>query len=234
MTCEEFKKYLSDRDGSAARALNGELAAHTERCDHCRSLLVADEALEEAIRSGLKKVSITDRLLSRIEQDVRALEKSGKNGRRFLIEWKMAIPVMAMAALVLIIVLPMMGGIKNPEKLGRLAVNNHMKNMTMMFEADKVSDIPGWFAGRLDFPVDLPDLAGEGFRLLGGRKCSLGSKEVAYLFYDRNGERVSLFILNPAEIGFEVKKGLDYQLPVNNNSVRIWKDGSLVYVMVRT
>ena len=63
----------------------------------------------------------------------------------------------------------------------------------MQFQAAQVRDVTGWFRGKLDFEVTPPDLAQRGIEFLGGRKCTLGGKDVAYLLYNQAGKRYSPF-----------------------------------------
>jgi anti-sigma factor RsiW len=56
--------------------------------------------------------------------------------------------------------------------------------------------VENWFAGRLDFAVKLPRLAGA--TLVGGRLCSVAGRRVALVFYDHLGHRLSLFVMDAA------------------------------------
>jgi len=85
---------------------------------------------------------------------------------------------------------------------------------------------------RLAFEVAVPDLANRGLVLLGGRKCTLGGKDVAYLFYDRAGKCFSLFELNAGDVRIKFEDGQTYRYPVNDCIVEMWKEGSRIYILI--
>ncbi|MBI3814565.1 MAG: response regulator [Nitrospinae bacterium] len=103
----------------------------------------------------------------------------------------------------------------------------------MMFEIGDVKDVSLWFKDRLGYSVYLPHIDEPGLKLIGGRKCKLGGNEVAYLFYQKGGKRVSLYIVDSKKIKYEMEENKKYHFPFNECEVDIWKSGNAVYSMVR-
>ncbi len=101
----------------------------------------------------------------------------------------------------------------------------------MHFNAVDVNDIPAWFRGKLAFDVALPEFKGLNLELLGGRKCSLGREDAAYLFYAGDGKRYSLFVLDAADVKFDMEEGKIYRYPVRDCVVEMWKERNRVYVL---
>lgn len=228
MECHNFKKWLINKDILDERA---ETAArdHLRMCERCRKLYTMDAQIEAQIKEGLKEVEVPDGLLSRIEMDIQSTDK-GKMFTHFT--WKRVIPTLAVAALLFILFNPFAGGFKSIEEIGSLAVDNHLdKNMTMAFRAEEVKDVSRWFVDRLGFRVSNPNLEQQGFRFLGGRKCRLGGNDAAYLFYEKAGEKVSLFIIDPSDLNFNMGVRMS-KISFRGCDIKIWKEGDQVYAMV--
>ena len=231
MTCDELKGYLFDSENITGRIREG-IDIHCRTCPDCRSFFIADARLERLIRKSVQKVPVPKRLVRGIERDVKALEREENAGKRSQRIWKVLVPAFTAALLLFALSHPLTGSLSSPEKIARLAVGNHMENMKMMFRADGVNDITAWFEARLSYPVRLPGNLSAGYKITGGRKCSLGNKDVAYLFYNKNRKRASLFVIDPGDISFEMETNRTYRLPVEKNDVSLWKSNSAVYVLV--
>ncbi len=59
------------------------------------------------------------------------------------------------------------------------------------FASSDPDEVARWLAGRVDFGIWVPRLAGA--TLIGGRLCTLADRRAALSIYQRNGRRLSLF-----------------------------------------
>jgi anti-sigma factor RsiW len=110
---------------------------------------------------------------------------------------------------------------------------NHLDpDLTMAFRKEEVADVSGWFAKHLVFPIAVPDLSSQGFQLLGGRKCLVGHKEAAYLYYDKAGKKASVFVVNPADLDFNLEPGKTYRITEGDYQIQIWQENNLGYALV--
>ncbi len=86
-------------------------------------------------------------------------------------------------------------------------------------QTDNLEEVTKWFEGRLSFPVRPPDLSVKGAKLIGARLCHLKEKPVALLFYEKDGHRMSLYMIDSTDMKFtkgkDVSKG-DKEMYVRN------------------
>lgn len=100
------------------------------------------------------------------------------------------------------------------------------------------SEVAAWLGERLRFPVKLPLLARPGERLVGGRLSSVADGQAAYLLYERDGRRVSLFAfkgqptLMVPERPVAVEGTKFYASSIHGNTVVWWEDRELYYAAV--
>ena len=81
-----------------------------------------------------------------------------------------------------------------------------------------------WFEGKVPFAVDVPELAGTPFRLVGGRVVFLHGRPCAYLLVQKGAHRVSVFVFDAAvapRVG-----------AIDSMTVDTWRAHGLVYVAV--
>jgi anti-sigma factor RsiW len=141
---------------------------------------------------------------------------------------------LAMAAVILVIVLqPYFGQIKSFDQIGAFALAEHLSSdLEMTFKAQEVGDATGWFSERLGFQIAIPGLEEQGFQFVGGRECFLGKKKAAYLYYQKQGEKVSLFIINYRDLDFPLSRHKTYMVYDQGYEIKVWIRGKLCYALV--
>ncbi len=229
MDCKTFREWLTFRD-SVNTDLSEELQEHTQACAACHRLLIEAEKIDKALVEEFQRIEAPGRLRKSV-----AMIAEEKQRWSLPIPWpRLVIPSSALAglALLLLVYLPFSSDLTSIEKIARLAEKNHHAGFTMDFKAAAVGDVSGWFRGKLPFEVAMPDLSGRGLKLLGGRKCSIGSEEAAYLFYSKDGVPHSLFEIDAGDVHVEMLEDKVYRYPVGDCTVELWKSADKVFVLV--
>jgi anti-sigma factor RsiW len=96
-------------------------------------------------------------------------------------------------------------------------------------EASQQPFLTNWLSRRVGFTIEVPDLSGEGLKLLGGRLTPGERGPAAFLLYETNGgDRIGLFIARAAT---DVTLRLRY-IEERPASAVYWLDGGAAYALV--
>ncbi len=229
MNCTEFKAWLSTEDDHDHRA-DQEAEWHPSACIQCAKLYALDQKMEAKLAASFAEVDPPSSVLDKIRQDERYAELEEPGPAR---PWKMLAAFVATGLIMAVVFLkPFGGGIRSVAEIGSLAVANHLnEDLAMEFTTGQIGDVSAWFAERIGYPVRLPDM-GPGVVFLGGRPCILGYNKAAYLLYERAGRKLSVFVIHPQGLRFDVEAGRIYSLVSGNHTVNLWSENGLVYATV--
>ncbi len=121
--------------------------------------------------------------------------------------------------------------------LAALVLEDHLEEPPLTVRTPDPAELRRRLAGSLPFLVLTPPL-GQGWRLLGGRRCSLGGRPLAYSRWVGSGTWHSLFQFRPED--FDLPEGLagwtvDLAPPAVAGPpcrVRVWTDGANGFALV--
>lgn len=231
MNCRDFREWLAFRETRPDERIHQALE-HARSCADCATRLQVDDHLEQTVRQELARVNTPLRLRSGIELSLK--EPRRAHNLRGLGWRSLGLPAGALAGVLLVLFfwLPLGQDLSSIGRIASLAEQNHHAGYDMSFSAAEVTDITDWFSGKLDFDVVVPDLTDRGLNFLGGRKCTLGGREIAYLFYADKGKPYSLFEISAADVSAELVEGKTYRYPLEDCVVEIWKAAGRVYALV--
>ena len=200
MTCERLG------DPALSGYLDGELRAaerrwweeHLAHCPACRDELDRLRALSASLRRELPPTEPS----SAFREDLRRLLRSEPASRA---RPRLPRPRWAPAALAAGLVFAVGFGLGHRagsdgagDPIVAQVVAGHVRSLEVDHLVDVASSehhvVKPWFAGKLDFSPPVPDLAAEGFPLVGGRIDYLGGRQVAALVYQRGPHRINLMI----------------------------------------
>jgi len=118
------------------------------------------------------------------------------------------------------------------ERLAGEATSAHLRSLQGQHLTDVLSTdqhtVKPWFNGKIDLAPPVPDLAAQGFTLIGGRLDFLDGKPVAALVYRRRAHVINVFVgqglgAAPASPQLQIVQGFN---------VLRWRDGGLSLLAV--
>ena len=204
--------------------------AHIDVCAQCEKLHRMDLAMERCLSDAMTPISPPADLVSKIKQDLHSIPAKQK---KITLRWRLMAPALAVAVILLFFINSLMVPTRGVENLGLQALANHLDDQqSMAFRAGETNDVAGWFAKRIGFAAAPPKLCDDGLVLQGGRTCKLGLTDAAYLIYQKNGKKCSVFVINPADLNFKLEKDKKFSVKENDLDIKIWSESNLVYAMV--
>jgi anti-sigma factor RsiW len=228
--------------------LDGELSAketvdvqtHLDNCPECAVLYRNEKLFLDLVKESLPSAVAPCHL----EQKVKMALKTSGTGERLRRGLRLvAIPAMAMAALVLIGTTVFFSPERKPvPALVNAAVNTHQEYLNGNVPLDIASHDPVqvglWFEKRTDFPVSLGQDPVKNLRLLGGRLIEIEGKKAVFLAYEMGKHRLSLVMTAAQGVDlfgareFTVKESRFYQSTYHGFQALSWAQEGLAYVFV--
>ncbi len=195
MTCEEAELLLhalADNELDAGHARTVE--AHVASCRRCARMLDRIRALRAAMASADLRYTAPESLRRRIGA---ALPKPGPAPDRRTLLKGFALGTALSGALAASLAL-----VVTREDRDRLVLGEMVAAHVRSLQAAHLTDVPSsdqhtvkpWFNGRIDLSPPVPDLAAQGFLLLGGRLDYIDGRPVAALVYRRRRHVINLFV----------------------------------------
>ena len=231
MDCQEFKQWLNNQpllDGSAYQNAK----EHVNKCRACNTLYLSDTALETLLADGMAPRTPPPGIVTKVKRRI-ASESKVHRSIPHLLHWKISIPALAMATLVFVMLSSFSGQLGSIDDMVAHSIANHRDTETGPgFVAAHVPDMSAWIIDQLGFSGKLPDLKRLGLTLVGVRKCRLGRVSAAYLYCNSKDTRVSLFLINPKDMGFKLNPDRKYTVEGEKNTVTVWTEAGGVYAMV--
>ncbi len=229
MNCHEVRELLG---GDEAREITDKIDAavekHLKNCQSCRNFLELDQQLETIIREELQQVAVPERLRQKLQQNIKA---ESQNSKPAILWWSIA-PVMAMAAMLLIFLLPQSGAFASMDEVAQLAIAEHNSHLDKPCIKKIPKDLASWSKEQIGQPITLPTIPLTGLELVGIDKCTLGDCPTAHLRYRHEGKIFSVFVFPAKEARFALVQDRNYTLDLNKHQVTIWEANQQVYAMV--
>ena len=189
MNCQEAAPLLNAYlDGELDLVRTLEIEAHARECAPCAAVLKAQTQLAAAI-SATPYYRASPALRSRIESPAASA-------------WSRPAPWLAVAASVVLALLTI-GRWAPSAQIDQEIIQAHVRSLRAGHLVDVTAaggrTVRPWFAGKLDYALDVDDISGRGFALAGGRLDSLHGRTVAVLVYQRGTHVINVFVWPAAD-----------------------------------
>lgn len=200
------------------------IEAHVARCEGCREELDRLQAVRNLLRGEGVRHSAPDSLVTRIWTHSELAPKAANDNRWR--GWLGGGVVGALAASLAMVsfVTPATTGAINQD-----LVSSHVRSLQPGHLTDVQTTnqhiVKPWFNGRIDFAPPVPELAPQGFPLIGGRLDSIGGKTVAAIVYKRRLHTVNLYV-------WPEKDSSEQALVKDGFAIREWSRNGLRFAAV--
>jgi anti-sigma factor RsiW len=229
MACDLWRdKIGAYADGELSGSEMRSLGKHLPGCPSCTADLLAGVQLKHAVKAAGERYTPSTELRRRVQQGIGARDRQAR-------VWGWVPRLAATAAFAALAVAAFGGWIayQQAETFGELA-DLHVATLASSAPVDVVSTdrhtVKPWFAGKIPFTFNLPELANTSFVLEGGRISYLGQAPGAQLIFRDGNHRISVFIFQDrAESRLTPRESSSRQLTFN---VESWSLGGLRYFLI--
>ena len=229
MACDSWRgKIEAYADAELPTAEMRAMGAHLPACAACTSDLLSRVQMKRAVRTAGMRFSPSLALRQRIEKD---LAKKSK------FAWTAAwVPKLAATAAFIVVAALLLRGWSSyrQEQIFAELADLHVATLASSTPVDVVSTdrhtVKPWFAGKIPFTFNLPELGNTPFSLEGGRLSYLDQAPGAQLIFKDGNHRISVFIFqNPLDRRFTAGDGRSKRLTFN---VETWTADGLRYFVI--
>jgi len=231
MICDEVRGKLAPYvDSELASDEMAEVESHLRGCAPCATEARGLLQRKLATRAAGTRYAPSAEFRQRMEQSLRA-----KNNRRW---WSLRLPRLAMTAFAAVLLIGSAALL-----VDRTAREHEFTEITDMHVTELASANPvdvistdrhtvkPWFAGKLPFSFNLPELQNTEFTLVGGRVAYFERSSGAQLLFSMRKHQLSVFIFKdePKDFPFDVGTITSTRLALHMES---WREGGLRYFIV--
>jgi len=180
--------YLDAEFGETERS---EFENHLQSCDSCRQKVKLQAEWRVAIRQTAPREKAPAALRNRVQRSIANEARGRKSWRGFVTR---VLPVAAAAG----IAATAMVAHFSLSPVAADVIAKHQRRMPVEISGGS-DQVKQWFSDKVQFPVRPPSLCSS-CSLRGGRLAEVANQQAAYLVYDVNGNKVSVFIFDPASV----------------------------------
>lgn len=227
MGCDQWTEKLDAYfDGELPVDQARAVAEHLRGCAACAADGLARVQQKRAVRDAGLMFTPNPAFRARIEKSLVP--------RRIFPKIQIWFPVLATTVAVLIAGSLFVTARRNQQQLVGELVDQHVATLASANPVDVVSSdrhtVKPWFAGKIPFTFNLPELEGSPFVLVGGRLSYLNQSPGAELIFRVRQHQISVFIFQDRGTGKANEK--DWAGTNLSFGVRSWRHNGLRYFMI--
>lgn len=230
MACESWSEKLDAYfDGELAADDARALQEHLRGCSSCAAEGLATLQQKLAVRSAGQRFTPDPAFRARIEKSIAARKPS---------PWKRYwLPALATAAVLVIVgasLFTLNRERRGEQQLVSELADLHVATLASANPVDVISTdrhtVKPWFAGRIPFTFNLPELQDSPFTLVGGKVSYLNQSPGAELIYRVRQHQISVFIFQEKDL--RSVRGSESGLNSLSFQVRSWGHNGLRYFVI--
>lgn len=249
MTCDLWRDKLDAYvDAELPREELATLESHLRTCASCAADALGRLQLKRMTKSAATRYAPAPEFRLRIEQSIQSQNKAQNTAQSKARSWFEWLPVLfvterrlpgALLAAAAAIVL-MVGSAdlwlhhsQREQALSELA-DLHVATLASATPVDVISTdrhtVKPWFAGKLPFTFNLPELQNSPFTLIGGRMAYFEHSPGAQLLFEVRKHRLSVFVFQEQpNIPWRAAVAQSRELAFN---IETWSEGGLRYAVI--
>ena len=195
MACESWREKLDAYvDGELLSADAARLANHLRECAACSAAVLELVQGKRAVRVAGKRYQASVQLREKVRQSLGTQERRPQNWI-----WKLvALPATLILVLSFAAALYLEHEKSQRQQIYSELTDLHVATLASVTPVDVMSTdrhtVKPWFAGKIPFTFNLPELQGTDFTLVGGRVTYLEQMPGAHLIYRVRQHQISVFI----------------------------------------
>ena len=194
LRCAGIQRFVDTYlDGEFAESDRHEFEAHLAGCEPCRHRVKVQAEWKVAVRAAAPREKAPAALRNRVQRSI-AKESRGTQAKSWRSFATRVLPVAAAAGLVGSLMVARLS--LSPVAADLIA--KHQRNLPTEVSGSS-EQVKRWYADKVGFPVKPPSLC-NACSLRGGRLSEVANQQAAYLVYDVNGNKVSVFIFDSQSV----------------------------------
>jgi anti-sigma factor RsiW len=199
LRCAGIQRFVDTYlDGEFAETERHEFEEHIAGCEDCRVRVKGQAEWKMAVRAAAPRERAPAALRNRVQRAI-AKEARGKTQKA---SWRTfatrVLPIAAAAGLVGTFIV----GKMSLSPVAADVIAKHQRNLPIEISGGS-EQVKRWYADKVGFPVRPPSLCNT-CALRGGRLAEVANQQAAYLVYDVNGNKVSVFVFDPTSVPLEL------------------------------